>query len=73
MEVFYICDRKACEDHCSYPLCKHTTDVTHAANFVPETRYDGEPLYIEKEDMTVDELYTKLSKLLQGDEYTDVS
>lgn len=27
----YLCDRKKCED-CSYPDCKHTTDITHAKN-----------------------------------------
>ena len=26
--VLYLCDRKAC-DNCSYPLCNHTTDISH--------------------------------------------
>lgn len=30
--VLYLCDRKAC-DNCSYPLCNHTTDISHAFNF----------------------------------------
>lgn len=30
--VLYLCDRKACEN-CVYPLCKHTTDISHAVNF----------------------------------------
>lgn len=30
--VLYLCDRKAC-DNCSYPLCNHTTDISHAVNF----------------------------------------
>ena len=29
--VLYLCDRKAC-DNCSYPLCNHTTDISHAFN-----------------------------------------
>lgn len=31
--VAYLCDRQACET-CSYPDCKHTTDIDHAVNFV---------------------------------------
>ena len=30
--ALYLCDRKACEN-CAYPLCKHTTDISHAVNF----------------------------------------
>jgi hypothetical protein len=30
--VLYLCDRKAC-DNCSYSLCNHTTDISHAFNF----------------------------------------
>lgn len=29
----YLCDRKACGITCSYPTCKHTTDIRHAKNF----------------------------------------
>lgn len=28
-ETLYLCDRKKCEN-CSYPECKHTTDIHHA-------------------------------------------
>lgn len=31
--IFYICDKKKCE--VCYPECKHTSDITHAANFKP--------------------------------------
>ena len=31
MAIFYLCDRKACEN-CSSE-CKHTTDIRHAINF----------------------------------------
>lgn len=31
-KVLYICDRRACKS-CSYPTCKHTTDITHAEHF----------------------------------------
>ena len=33
IRIAYLCDRKACGDLCSYPECKHTSDVTHANNF----------------------------------------
>jgi predicted house-cleaning noncanonical NTP pyrophosphatase (MazG superfamily) len=37
-EILYICDRKKCKD-CCYPICKHTTDISHAVNF--KTCKDG--------------------------------
>lgn len=45
--VVYICDRKQCEN-CSYPLCEHTTDISHAINF--EDLGDG--CYAEKKELT---------------------
>lgn len=33
MDVAYLCDHLQCPD-CSYPNCDHTTDITHARNFV---------------------------------------
>lgn len=30
--ALYLCNRKACEN-CAYPLCKYTTDISHAVNF----------------------------------------
>ncbi len=30
--VAFICDLKACIV-CSFPKCKHTSDITHAVNF----------------------------------------
>lgn len=33
--IFYICDRKAC-DKCN-EFCFHTTDITHAKNFIKST------------------------------------
>ena len=30
--VAYVCDRNECEQ-CSYPECRHTTDIFHAKNF----------------------------------------
>lgn len=48
-KVAYLCDRRACPD-CSYPMCKHTLDISHAVNFT-SFRSDGEMAdrYIEKE------------------------
>ena len=34
-KVAYVCDRKQCEN-CSYPDCKHTTNIKHAKNFVKQ-------------------------------------
>lgn len=31
-KILYLCDRKACSN-CSYPECKHTTNICHAVNF----------------------------------------
>ena len=44
--VLYVCDRLKCEN-CSWPLCGHTRDITHAVNFEKD---DVGDLYIEKED-----------------------
>lgn len=30
--ALYLCDQRLC-DNCNYPLCKHTTDISHAVNF----------------------------------------
>lgn len=30
--VAYLCDMSRCED-CSFPLCRHTTDIEHAKDF----------------------------------------
>lgn len=34
-KVAYVCDRKQCKN-CSYPECKHTTNIKHANNFVKQ-------------------------------------
>lgn len=31
-DVLYICDLKACQN-CSFPECRHTTNIEHAVNF----------------------------------------
>lgn len=51
--VFYICDRTACES-CN-PDCNHTSDITHAVNFykVPSCMGESDETeifgYFEKE------------------------
>lgn len=47
--VAYLCDRRQCPN-CSYPECKHTTDISHAVNFTV-MRSDGEHFdkYLEME------------------------
>lgn len=42
--IAYLCDQRACEKGCSYPLCKHTFDISHAVNFKQEFGF-----YIEQE------------------------
>lgn len=44
-DVLYICDAKKCGDICPGKECKHTSDITHAKNFV-KGDYDS---YWEKE------------------------
>lgn len=65
MDVNYICDRKACGNKCSYPICKHTSDINHAVNFEKKTRWDGEPVFMEKEDMRVEESFNRLQEMLR--------
>lgn len=38
IDVIYICNRTRCE-HCTWPVCQHTTDIKYAANFVNEDGY----------------------------------
>ena len=45
--VAYVCDRQACGDRCTYPECRHTTDVNHAVNFFCIDTVNGK--WIEKE------------------------
>lgn len=59
-DVFYFCDKRACGDVCQNGMCEHTSDVTHAANFM---RVDGNYVrtgntaYFEKES-TMDKITT---------------
>lgn len=48
--VLYLCDRKDCGGECPNELCKHTSDIRHAKNFV--NGFDeklGETLFYEVE------------------------
>lgn len=38
MKIFYICDRKRCEN--CYDECRHTSDASHAAHFKELKDYD---------------------------------
>lgn len=38
LDVLYICNKERCE-HCTWPVCQHTTDIKYAANFVNEDGY----------------------------------
>lgn len=49
--VAYLCDRFACPK-CSYPQCKHTTDVAHAINFSKASHdkyFEDEPFGLDWE------------------------
>ena len=62
VEVIYLCDRRACKDKCSYPICKHTPDIRHAKNFRlfgQSSKNPNRTVYFEDEEV-VDES-TKLS------------
>lgn len=54
MDILYLCNRKPCEEKCSYPTCKHTLNEEYAAN-PPEKRVfdlrvsDGQPYLVESE------------------------
>ena len=49
-DVFYICDRTACES-CS-PDCNHTSDITHAVNFYKLPKSDSEIFgYFERDEV----------------------
>lgn len=38
----YLCDRKKCAG-CSYPTCKHTTDINHAKNRGKLNEFERQP------------------------------
>ena len=58
-KALYLCDRRACNS-CSYPRCKHTSDIRHAKNFkVIVQNTTGGSVLIEKENMN--------ASTLQGD------
>lgn len=62
MDVFYICDKRACGDVCPNGMCEHTSDVTHAVNFMEvDGKYTrpGTTAYFEKEP-TMDEIKTTI-------------
>lgn len=31
-DILYLCDRTRCE-YCTYPTCKHTTDIKYSKNY----------------------------------------
>ena len=31
--ILFLCDRKACGEHCPSQDCSHTSDIRHAKNF----------------------------------------
>lgn len=45
-DILYLCDGKQCGDSCPSVECKHTSDISHAKNFV-KGDYDS---YWEKEN-----------------------
>lgn len=57
--VAYICDRQDpdCKGHCGYPVCTHTTNISHAVNFIRvsegvyiENDVDGDQIIMDVED-----------------------
>lgn len=50
-DILYLCDGKQCGDSCPSVECKHTSDISHAKNFI-KGDYDS---YWEKEKRNSDE------------------
>ena len=48
MSVLYLCNQKQCLK-CSYPECKHTSNIRCAKNFKPEANDFWELTYVEQE------------------------
>lgn len=50
----FLCDRKTC-GKCSYPVCRHTTDPSHALNFSSKDgrTYFEDPIFTKKTPKTV--------------------
>lgn len=52
----YLCDRKQCGNRCHYPDCRHTTDISHAANAptfpngFEKVEHCGKIYFIEREN-----------------------
>lgn len=62
-DIFYFCDKHACGDVCPNDMCEHTTDVTHAVNFMRvDGKYarTGRTAYFEKEP-DMDEIKTTIN------------
>lgn len=53
-KVLYLCNRRQCEG-CSYPECKHTTDIFHAKNFVEHYSKEKGLWYEEVEETVLEE------------------
>ena len=53
--VLYLCDRKRCGDRCHHPVCRHTTDISHAVhggafpNGYEKIPYENGICFVEKE------------------------
>ena len=48
IDILYLCDRRACpKGMCSWPMCRHTSDIDHAVNFESVAYADG-VFYSEK-------------------------
>ena len=70
MDVFYICDKRACGDVCPNGMCEYTSDVTHAVNFMEvDGKYTrtGTSAYFEKEP-TMDEIKTTIDNPVETKE-----
>lgn len=61
-DIFYICDKHACDDVCPNNMCEYTSDVMHAVNFMEvdgKWTQTGTTAYFEKEP-TMDEIKTTI-------------
>lgn len=59
MDVLYLCDEKQCGNSCSSAECKHTSNISHAKNFVKDEQNN----YWEKNDNKISESMTQSERM----------
>ncbi|WP_290233562.1 hypothetical protein [Bacteroides acidifaciens] len=58
-QTLYLCDEKQCGDSCTSAECKHTSNISHAKNFVKDEQNN----YWEKNDNKISENMTQSERM----------